>query len=202
MANANGECYTHVMHRCPWCGSDPLYVAYHDDEWGVPLHDERRHFEFLLLETQQAGLSWRTILGKREAYRHAFAGFDPEKVARFGESDLLMLLQNPGIVRNRRKLEAAVINARRFLEIEEHHGSFDAWIWGFVDGIPIDGRRSTLKDLPVTTPLSERVAAEMRKLGFAFTGPVTIQAHLQAIGIFNDHLLDCFRHDEIQAMTS
>ena len=187
------------MERCPWCGDDPLYVEYHDREWGSPLHDESKHFEFLLLETQQAGLSWITILRKREAYRRAFAGFDPEKVARFSLAKIETLLADPGIIRNRRKIEAAVKNAKAFLEIREERGSFDAWLWDFVDGSPIDGKRRSPADVPATTGLSDKVAKEMKSRGFSFVGSTTIYAHLQAIGLVNDHLLSCFRHREVAA---
>jgi DNA-3-methyladenine glycosylase I len=185
------------MERCPWCGSDPLYVDYHDREWGTPLHDEARHFEFLLLETQQAGLSWITILRKREAYRRAFKGFDPEKVARFRPSDIDRLLLDASIVRNRRKLEAAVTNAKAFLAVEEAYGSFDAWIWGYVGGEPVVGSWKSPAEIPVTTELSDRLSADMKKRGFAFVGSTTIYAHLQAIGLVNDHLSSCFRHAEL-----
>lgn len=186
------------IQRCSWCGADPLYVRYHDLEWGTPLHDEGKHFEFLLLETQQAGLSWITILRKREAYRKAFAGFDPEAVARFGDADVTRLLGDAGIIRNRRKIEASVRNARAFLAIREEFGSFDAWLWRFVEGKPVQGNRRVLADLPATTPLSDTVSAEMKKRGFAFVGSTTIYAHLQAVGLVNDHLMSCFRWKELQ----
>lgn len=185
------------MERCPWCGSDPLYIEYHDKEWGTPVHDERKHFEFLLLETQQAGLSWLTILKKREAYREAFHNFEPERVARLSEADVARMLENPGIVRNRRKLATAVVNARHFLEIQEKYGSFDAWIWDFVDGRPVNHGRKCLADLPVTTELSDTISAELKQMGFAFVGSTTIYAHLQAIGMVNDHLVSCFRWKEL-----
>ncbi len=187
------------MERCPWCGEDPLYVAYHDKEWGSPVHDETRHFEFLLLETQQAGLSWITILRKREAYRRAFAGFDAAKVARFGEAKVEALLGDSGIVRNRRKIEAAVKDARAFLAIQEEAGSFDSWLWRFVDGRPVQGRRRSPAEIPTTSPLSDLVAKELKARGFAFVGSTTIYAHLQAIGVVNDHLMSCFRHAELAA---
>lgn len=186
------------MERCPWCGTDPLYVKYHDEEWGTPLHEEARHFEFLLLETQQAGLSWITILRKREAYRHAFAGFDPLAVARFGEPEVQTMLCNAGIIRNRRKLEASISNARAFLAVAEKYGSFDNWIWGFVDGTPVSGDWTAMRDIPVTTPLSDTVSAEMKNLGFKFVGSTTIYAHLQAIGVVNDHVVSCFRWKELR----
>jgi len=186
-----------LMTRCPWCGDDPLYVQYHDEEWGTPVHDERTHFEFLLLETQQAGLSWRTILGKREAYRRAFANFEPERVALYSEKDIERLLQDPGLIRNRRKLEAAVANARAFLAIQAQYGSFDSWIWSFTDGQPVINRWETIAEIPARTELSDLISAEMKKAGFAFVGSVTIYAHLQAIGIVNDHLVSCFRHTQL-----
>jgi DNA-3-methyladenine glycosylase I len=185
------------MQRCPWCGEDPLYVAYHDEEWGSPVHDEARHFEFLLLETQQAGLSWITILRKREAYRRAFAGFDPEKVARFSPQKIEKLLLDPGIIRNRLKIEAAVKNAKAFLKVRDERGSFDSYLWDFVDGRPVMETRRTPADIPVTTPLSDRVAKDLKARGFGFVGSTTIYAHLQAIGVVNDHLDSCFRHAEI-----
>ena len=186
-----------LMTRCPWCGDDPLYVRYHDEEWGTPVHDERTHFEFLLLETQQAGLSWRTILGKREAYRKAFANFEPERVALYSEKDIERLLQDPGLIRNRRKLEAAVANARAFLAIQAQYGSFDSWIWSFTNGQPVINRWETIAEIPTHTELSDLISAEMKKAGFAFVGSVTIYAHLQAIGIVNDHLVSCFRHTQL-----
>ena len=186
------------MQRCTWCGSDPLYVAYHDAEWGSPVHDEQKHFEFLILETQQAGLSWRTILGKREAYRRAFLGFDARKVALFGQPEIDAMMQDSGLVRNRRKLEAAVVNARRFLDITAEFGSFDAWLWHFTDGRPIVNSWSVQTELPVTTPLSDEISAELKRRGFKFVGSTTIYAHLQAIGVVNDHLVGCFRHPSHQ----
>jgi len=185
------------MRRCPWSGSDSLYVAYHDEEWGRPVHDERLHFEFLLLETQQAGLSWRTILGKREAYRRAFAAFDPVQVARFGERDIARLLEDASIVRNRRKLEGAVANARAFLQVASDYGSFDAYLWSFVDGEPIVNAWDDPRKVPVTTPLSDRLSADLKAKGFKFVGSTTIYAHMQAVGLVNDHLVDCFRWAEL-----
>jgi DNA-3-methyladenine glycosylase I len=172
-------------------------VRYHDEEWGTPVHDERTHFEFLLLETQQAGLSWRTILGKREAYRKAFANFEPERVALYSEKDIERLLLDAGLIRNRRKLEAAVANARAFLAIQAQYGSFDSWIWSFTNGQPVTNRWETITEIPARTELSDLISAEMKKAGFAFVGSVTIYAHLQAIGIVNDHLVSCFRHTQL-----
>jgi DNA-3-methyladenine glycosylase I len=185
------------MQRCPWCGSDPLYVAYHDEEWGNPVHDESTHFEFLLLETQQAGLSWRCILGKREAYRRAFAGFDPEKVARFTPARIEKLLVDPGIVRNRRKIEASVQNARAFLAVQEEFGSFDAYIWRFVEGKPLVNAWRQPREIPTTTSRSDALSADLKRRGFGFVGSTTIYAHMQAIGLVNDHLVSCFRWAEL-----
>ena len=186
------------MTRCPRAGeSDPLYLAYHDEEWGRPVHDERTHFEFLLLETQQAGLSWRCILGKREAFRKAYAGFDPGKVARFGPAKVEKLLADPGIVRNRLKVEASVRNARAFLEVAEEFGSFDAYIWRFAEGSPVQNAWTTPREVPVTTPLSDALSKDLKARGFGFVGSTTIYAHMQAIGMVNDHLVSCFRWAEL-----
>ena len=172
-------------------------MAYHDREWGQPVHDELRHFEFLLLETQQAGLSWRTILNKREHYRHAFAGFDPRKVAKFGERDLERLMGDAGLVRNRRKLQAAINNAKAFLEVQKEHGSFDAYLWGFVGGRPLINAWHSPEEVPAVTELSDRLAADLKRRGFAFVGSTTIYAHMQAVGLVNDHLVSCFRWAEL-----
>lgn len=183
-----------MMERCPWCGTDPEYIAYHDDEWGVPVHDEVRHFEFLLLETQQAGLSWKTVLRKREAYRAAFAGFDPVEVAGFPDEAVDSLAANPGLIRNRAKLSAALTNARAFLATAREFGSFDAYLWHFTGGKTIVNEWTSLSMIPATTALSDRVSADMKRRGFRFVGSTTIYAHLQAVGIVNDHLTSCFRH--------
>lgn len=185
------------LQRCDWCGTDPLYVDYHDKEWGVPVHDETRHFEFLTLESAQAGLSWITVLRKRENYRIAFAGFDAVKVAAFCKNDVDELLQNPGIIRNRLKIEAAISNARNFLNIQQKYGSFDQYIWGFTDGRTILNRFETMKELPSTSPWSDRISADLKARGFKFVGSTIIYAHLQAIGVVNDHLLKCYRREEI-----
>jgi len=185
------------MQRCPWCGQDSLYIAYHDNEWGSPIHDEARHFEFLLLETQQAGLSWRCILGKREAFGKAYAGFDPAKVARFTASRIERLLADPGIIRNRRKIEAAVKNARAFLAIVEEFGTFDSYIWRFAGGEPIVNAWRDKSLVPTTTPASDFLAADLKARGFAFVGSTTMYAHMQAIGMVNDHLTECFRWREL-----
>ena len=181
--------------RCAWCLSDPLLRAYHDAEWGVPTRDERHHYEFLVLESAQSGLSWLTVLRKRDGYRRHFADFDAERVARFGPAEIEAALLDPGIVRNRAKVEAAVNNARRVLEIREQRGSFADWLWDFVDGRPIDGRRAQTGEIPATTPLSDRVAKELKARGFKFLGSTVVYAHLQATGVVNDHLLACAWHD-------
>ncbi len=191
-----------MQERCSWTlGSDTLMRAYHDEEWGVPLHDDRKLFEFLVLESAQAGLSWRTILNKREGYRRAFADFDPEAVARFTDEDISRLLADTSIVRNRQKIQAAIANARAFLKIVERHGSFDAWIWRFVDGRPIQNHWRRLEQLPALTPLSTLIAKELKKNGFSFLGPTTVYAHMQATGMVNDHVVRCFRHAEVAAMS-
>jgi DNA-3-methyladenine glycosylase I len=179
--------------RCPWCGDDPLYRRYHDQEWGVPVHDDGKLFEFIILEGAQAGLSWITILRKREAYRKAFADFDPNRVARFGHKDIERLKADAGIVRNRLKIESAVSNARAFLEIQSSFGSFDRYIWDFVDGQPIINHFRTMSEVPASTPLSEKISRDLKKRGFRFVGPTIVYAHMQATGMVNDHLVDCFR---------
>jgi DNA-3-methyladenine glycosylase I len=186
--------------RCGWCGSDPLYVDYHDREWGVPVHDDRVLFEFLLLEGAQAGLSWITILRKREAYRRAFAGFDAHKVARFGARDVARLLGDAGIVRNRAKVRAAIANAQAFLAVQEEFGSFAAYAWRFVDGRPIQNRRRSIRAIPPSTPLAERFSKDLRARGFRFVGPTIVYSHMQATGMVNDHLLRCLRYAEVQAL--
>ncbi len=186
--------------RCPWCGDDPLYLAYHDLEWGVPVRDDRTLFEFLILEGAQAGLSWITILRKREGYRKAFEGFDPKKVARYDEVRILELLSNPGIVRNRQKVRAAVGNARAFLEIQAMHGSFSDYIWGFVDGQSITNTWRSLDKIPATTPLAEKISKDLKGRGFGFVGPTIVYAHMQATGMVNDHLVGCFRHREVAGL--
>lgn len=184
--------------RCPWCGSDPLYVEYHDREWGVPVReDDRLLFEFLILEGAQAGLSWITILRKRAAYRAAFAGFDPQKVARFDRRKLAQLLENPGIVRNRLKIESTVKNARAFLAVQEEFGSFAAYQWRFVDGQPLQNNFKTLRDVPPRTAVSDAMSKDMKKRGFSFVGSTILYAHMQAVGMVNDHLVSCFRHREV-----
>jgi DNA-3-methyladenine glycosylase I len=183
--------------RCGWCGTDPLYVAYHDEEWGVPVVDDRKLFEFLILEGAQAGLSWITILRKREAYRRAFAEFDPREVARFGARQKRRLLADAGIVRNRLKIDSAISNARAFLRVQEEFGSFARYQWGFVGGKPVVGRRRTLRDVPPRTPLSDALGKDLVRRGFRFVGSTIVYAHLQATGVVNDHLVGCFRHAQI-----
>ena len=186
--------------RCPWVDlSKPDYVAYHDQEWGVPVHDDRRIFEFLVLESAQAGLSWYTILRRREGYRRAFDGFDPELVARFDEARVAALLQDAGIIRNRAKIESAIGNARAFLQVQEEFGSFDAYIWSFVGGTPKVSQIRSLADYPATSPESEALSTDLRSRGFRFLGPTTCYAHMQATGLVNDHSIDCFRRRELLA---
>jgi DNA-3-methyladenine glycosylase I len=184
------------MRRCPWCLGSDLYIDYHDREWGVPVHDDRVHFEFLVLEGAQAGLSWSTILNKRDAYRKVFAGFDPAKVARFGPARIETLLADPGIVRNRLKVESAVNNARRFLAVQEEFSGFDAYVWRFVDGEPIHNRRRSMGRVPASTKESDALSRDLKRRGFKFVGSTIVYAHMQATGMVNDHLVTCFRHEE------
>ena len=186
------------LQRCPWLDLDkPDYVAYHDREWGVPVHDDRKHFEFLTLESAQAGLSWYTVLRKRANYRQAFAEFDPAKVARFNAAKVEQMLQDPGLIRNRRKISAAVENARHFLAVQDEFGSFSAYIWRFVDGEPIVNEFRTLADLPATSRESDALSKDLKSRGFKFIGSTVIYAHMQATGMVNDHVLDCFRRSQI-----
>lgn len=185
--------------RCDWCGSDPLYVAYHDTEWGVPVHADRLLFELLILEGAQAGLSWLTILRKREAYRKAFASFDCERVARYTAKDVDRLLADPGIVRNRLKIESAVKNARAALNIREEFGSLDAFLWQYVEGVPRQNAWSRLAEVPTQTKESDWMSWELKKRGFTFIGSTTCYAFMQATGMVNDHLTGCFRHQELAA---
>lgn len=183
--------------RCSWAGNDPLYRDYHDLEWGVPVHDDRRLFEFLILEGAQAGLSWLTILRKRENYRAAFAGFDPERVARFGEAEKIALLANAGIVRNRLKVAAAIGNARAFLAVQEKFGSFADYMWRFVDGRPIQNAWRDIGEIPATTPVSDAMSRDLKKRGFRFVGSTICYSHMQAVGMVNDHTVNCFRWREL-----
>ena len=186
------------LRRCAWAeGTSPAYRRYHDEEWGVPVRDDRKQFEFLVLESAQAGLSWATILQRREGYREAFCGFDPKQVSRFGKAEIEALLMNPAIIRNRAKVEAAVGNARRFLGIRREFGSFSNYIWGFVEGEPQVNRWQLANQVPTTSPVSEALAKDMKVRGFRFLGSTILYAHLQATGLVNDHLLDCFRRREL-----
>ncbi len=183
--------------RCDWCLGNELYMAYHDTEWGVPVHEDRGHFEFLVLEGAQAGLSWLTVLRKRDSYRKAFDNFDPARVARYNDRKIEGLLADPGIVRNRRKVESAITNARAFLAVQKEFGTFDRYLWGFVDGKPVRNRWKSISEIPATSDLAERVSADLKKRGFRFVGPTIIYAHLQAIGVINDHIASCFRYRQL-----
>jgi DNA-3-methyladenine glycosylase I len=183
--------------RCDWCLGNELYVSYHDLEWGVPVHDERLHFEFLTLESAQAGLSWLTILKKRENYRKAYDNFEPAKVAAYGEKKILALLADAGIVRNRQKIEASINNAKRFLEVQKEFGTFDSYIWSFTKGKAPITRARTIRELPSKSKLSDLVSADMKKRGFKFFGTLIAYAHMQATGILNDHIVGCFRRKEV-----
>lgn len=180
-----------MVKRCTWAGEDPLYVKYHDEEWGVPVRDDQKLFEFLVLESAQAGLSWITILRKRENYRKAFAGFDPVKVARFNEKKVATLMKDAGIIRNELKIRSAINNAKKFLEIQKEFGSFSKYMWAFVDNKPIDGKRKP-GTIPAKTEISDAFAKDMKKRGFKFLGSTTLYAHMQAVGMVNDHLTSCF----------
>jgi DNA-3-methyladenine glycosylase I len=183
--------------RCSWCGSDPLYMKYHDNEWGVPLHDEKRLFEMLCLEGAQAGLSWITILRKRENYRKAFDNFDAKKVSRYDRKRVTQLLNNEGIVRNRLKVAAFILNAKSFLQVQKQFGSFDAYIWQFVNGEPIINKRKGFKQIPPTTEESDAMSKDLKQRGFKFVGSTICYAFMQACGMVNDHAVDCFRYKEL-----
>nr|WP_228492083.1 DNA-3-methyladenine glycosylase I [Prolixibacter sp. NT017] len=185
------------MHRCSWSTNEDIYIRYHDEEWGVPVHDDRKLFEFLILEGAQAGLSWITILKRREAYRDAFDQFDPEKVARYDAAKIEELLQRPDLIRNRLKINSAVTNAQAFLKVQEEFGSFDKYIWSFVDGKPIQNKWKKLNEIPAQTRLSVKISKDLKKRGFKFVGPTIVYAHMQATGMVNDHLVDCFRYKEV-----
>jgi DNA-3-methyladenine glycosylase I len=185
--------------RCTWVNpDDPLMIAYHDREWGAPAHDDRTHFEFLVLEAAQAGLSWSIVLRKREGYRRAFSRFDPRKVARYTDEDVQRLLANPDIIRNRQKIEAAVRNARAFLAVQKEFGSFDAYCWPFVGGRPRVNKRTADRQIPATTPESDAFSRDLKRRGFSFVGSTVIYAHMQAVGMVNDHLVRCFRYRQVQ----
>ena len=184
--------------RCTWASpTDQLMIDYHDREWGVPVHDDRKHFEFLVLEAAQAGLSWAIVLKKREGYRRAFSEFDPHKVARYTEKKIEALVADPGIVRNRMKIEAAVKNARAFLAVQDEFGSFDAYCWRFVDGRPQVNKRKLSREIPATSPESDAFSKDLKRRGFSFVGSTIIYAHMQAVGMVNDHLVDCFRYRQV-----
>jgi DNA-3-methyladenine glycosylase I len=183
--------------RCQWCGDDPLYIHYHDTEWGVPVRDDRKLFEFLVLDGAQAGLSWLTILKKRRNYRRAFDRFDPEKIARYSEPKITSLLSNPGIVRNRKKIESAVTNARAMLAVQSETGSFSDYLWQFVDGVTIKNRYQSIDQIPARTDASEAMSRELKRRGFRFVGPTICYAFMQAAGMVNDHIVSCFRYDEV-----
>jgi DNA-3-methyladenine glycosylase I len=191
-----------AVNRCGWSGSDPLYVRYHDEEWGVPVHDDRTLFEFLILEGAQAGLSWITILRKRDAYRDAFDGFDPARVARFDGRKVSQLLRDPGIVRNRLKIESAVANARALLRVQEEFGSFAAYQWRFVGGRPRQNRPRTLREIPARTEESDALSKDLKRRGFGFVGSTIVYAHMQAVGMVNDHVVGCFRQGPVARLGS
>lgn len=183
--------------RCGWCGTDPLYMEYHDKEWGVPLYDDEKLFEFLILETFQAGLSWITVLRKRENFREAFDNFDYKKIAIYSEDKFEELIQNAGIIRNKLKVRATISNASVFMKIQQEFGSFSKYIWGFVDGKPIKNNCKSMSDIPATTELSNIISKDLKKRGFKFVGSTVIYAHMQATGMVNDHIKDCFRYNEV-----
>lgn len=186
--------------RCAWVGESEIYRHYHDTEWGVPVYDDRLQFEFLILEGAQAGLSWLTILKKRQAYREAYQGFDPAVIAKWGKREEARLLKNPGIVRNRLKIAASITNAKAFLQVQEEFGNFCDYIWAFVGGKPIQNHWKTMDEVPVTTMQSDALSKDLKRRGFKFVGSTIIYAHMQATGMVNDHTIDCFRHQEVAAM--
>jgi len=186
-----------MKNRCSWCGEDPLYVAYHDEEWGVPLKDDHALFEFLILETFQAGLSWITVLRKRENFRKAFDNFDYNKIAKYTQEKIDSLLQDAGIIRNKLKVHATITNALAFMEVQKEFGSFSDYIWGFVDGKPIKNKTKDLSETPVNTPLSDTISTDLKERGFKFVGSTVIYAHMQATGMVNDHVMDCYRYNEV-----
>jgi DNA-3-methyladenine glycosylase I len=186
--------------RCPWPGNDPLMTAYHDEEWGAPLYDDRLIFEFLILEGMQAGLRWQTILRKRENFRRAFSAFDSAKIARYNKRSVERLLQDAGIIRNRQKIEAAIGNARAFLSVQDEFGSFSKYIWDFTGGRPVVNRWKSLSQLPAESPLAQAISKDLKQRGFRFVGPTIVYAHMQATGMVNDHLVSCYRHREVQQL--
>lgn len=185
------------LKRCDWPGEDPEYIKYHDEEWGVPVHDDRKHFEFLILEGAQAGLSWITILRRREGYKKAYDNFDPKKAARYDESKIQSLIKDKAIIRNKLKIRSSVKNAQVFLDIQEEFGSFDTYIWRFVDGNPVTNSPKDMSEVPATSLLSDAVSKDLKKRGMSFVGSTIIYAHLQATGVINDHVINCFRYNEI-----
>jgi len=188
----------YMKNRCEWSGTDPLYLKYHDDEWGVPLHDDRGLFELLILEGAQAGLSWLTILKKRDNYRKAFQGFDPQKIAGYTATDVQRLLADPGIVRNRRKIESAIRNARGVLAIREEFGSFDSFLWRYIDYQPIQNAWRSLAEVPAKTAISDTISKDLKKRGFNFVGSTICYAFMQAVGMVNDHIVGCFRYEQVK----
>ncbi len=191
-----GSPYMKEISRCGWSVSDPVYIDYHDRDWGVPVREDPKQFEFLVLESAQAGLSWLTILKRREGYRRLYAGFDVEQVARFDHMRVEQMMQDTGIIRNRKKIESSINNAQRFLEIQDLHGTFCSYLWGFVEGKQVVNHFKELAEIPATTPLSDTIAKDLKQKGFRFLGSTIIYAHLQATGLVNDHLTSCFRHRE------
>ncbi len=189
------------MRRCPWCEKTDLERTYHDNEWGVPVFSDEKQFEFLVLESAQAGLSWLTVLRKRENYRRLYDGFDPERVARYEEKKIQELMSDSGIIRNRKKIEASINNAARFLEIRDEFGSFSDYLWGFAGGVPVTNSWEELSEIPASTELSVRVSRDLKKRGFRFMGPIIVYSHLQATGVINDHLVSCFRYSEILGLS-
>ena len=189
------------MRRCPWCERSDIERAYHDNEWGVPVFSDEKQFEFLVLESAQAGLSWLTVLRKRENYRRLYDGFDPEKVARYGEKKIQELMSDSGIIRNRKKIEASINKAARFLEIRDEFGSFSDYLWGFTGGMPVTNSWEKLSEIPASTELSVTVSRDLKKRGFRFMGPTIVYSHLQATGVVNDHLVSCFRYGEILGLS-
>ena len=180
------------IYRCPWAGENPLYINYHDNEWGRPVHDDGKLFEMLILEGMQAGLAWITVLKKRDAFRKAFDGFDPEKVALYDDVKVQELMANEGIIRNRLKINGAIINAKLFLEVAKEHGSFAKFLWGYVDNAPIIGRPAGMENIPATTPISDKLSKDLKKMGFKFVGSTIIYAYMQAVGMVDDHVVGCF----------
>lgn len=189
------------MRRCPWCERTDIEKAYHDNEWGVPVFSDEKQFEFLVLESAQAGLSWLTVLRKRENYRRLYDGFDPGKVARYREEKIQELMSDSGIIRNRKKIEASINNAARFLEIRDEFGSFSDYLWGFTGGVPVINAWEDLSEIPASTELSVTVSRDLKKRGFRFMGPTIVYSHLQATGVVNDHLVSCFRYEEILGLS-